>query len=134
MEDNVKNIHMLGKDSPFWYDSVTGRVYKQILSLGSTSEIGSDGRNLFPGDRLFQLRATHGLPIGDAIHQIYSTTSGVDWVSFIEEARRNGWYDFQTIEAIENAFLDCDFDKAFALNVIKRMKYWMLANPLKQWR
>lgn len=109
----------------------TGVIWLHKSITDERCEIGSDGRNLFPGDRLFQLRATHGLPIGDAIHRIYSATTGVDWVSFIEEARRNGWYDFQTIEAIENAFLDCDFDKAFALNVIKRMKHWMLTNPLK---
>lgn len=107
-----------------------GVIWRNDKVFDQMEEIGSDGRNLFPGDRLFQLRATHGLPLGDAIQSIYSTITGVDWVSFIEEARRNGWYDFQTIEAIENAFLDCDFDKAFALNVIKRMKHWIVENPL----
>jgi hypothetical protein len=114
------------------HDTDTGAVYNPVPFMGSLREIGTDGRYLFPGDRLFQLRATHGLPIGDAIQKIYNTTTGVDWVSFIEEARRNGWYDFQTIDAIENAFIDCDFDKAFSLTVIKRMKQWILANPLKQ--
>jgi hypothetical protein len=109
-----------------------GIVYKVIdrHSKQGFSECGRFGQNIFPGALLFQLRATHGLPLGDALNLIIDGSRIVDWVGFIEEARKNQWWDFQIVEAVEQAFIDADFFRPTAEKIITRMKCWILENPL----
>lgn len=114
-----------------------------LVEREGTLYVGSPGKDgfinigyalatVFPGDRLFQLRATHGLPLDSALDMIQEARLAVDWVGFMTEARKNGWYDFQTLEAIENALKDAEWFNHDIPGIIKRLKVWIMANPLER--
>jgi hypothetical protein len=85
----------------------------------------------YPGAKLFQLKATHGLPLENAVDTIINRAKLViDWEGFIDEARKNGWYDFQTIENIEQALVDADILKDTREKIIQGCKHYILANIL----
>jgi hypothetical protein len=85
----------------------------------------------YPGAKLFQLKATHGLPLENAVDTIINRAKLViDWEGFIDEARKNGWYDFQTIENIEQALVDADIPKDTREKIIQGCKHYILANIL----
>lgn len=85
----------------------------------------------YSGAKLFQLKATHGLPLENAVDTIINRAKlAIDWEGFIEEARKNGWYDFQTIENIEQALVDADILKDTREKIIQGCKHYILANIL----
>lgn len=89
--------------------------------------------NAFPGKRLFELKATHGVPLETSVDLIINDHRRVvDWCGFVDEARKNGWWDFQTLEAITNALGDADVPHALRDGIIPRVKLYMLKNPLKE--
>lgn len=67
---------------------------------------------IFPESRLFELKATHGLPLEVAIDRISEDGFSIDWCGFIDCARLNGWYDFRTLKLIEQALNDCLIERA----------------------
>jgi len=85
----------------------------------------------FCGRTLFQLKATHGLPLDVPVDRIINTEKWcIGWDDFILEAREQGWYDFQTIDVAEQALTDADVDRAYRDEVIKRMKLYVVKYPL----
>jgi hypothetical protein len=58
------------------------------------------------GAFLFLLKDTHGLPIDMALDRIIERGHSVEWPSFIEAARENGWPDFRTFGALEHGIQD----------------------------
>ena len=83
----------------------------------------------FPGDKLFQLKATHGMPLENSLDILMNQQSlKIDWVGFIEEARKNEWWDFQIIEAVEQALVDATIDRHSCDQILKRMRAYMLTN------
>lgn len=85
--------------------------------------------HIFPGGRLFQLKATHGVPLEISLENLTSRSMVVDWVGFIKEARLSGWYDFQTLEVIQNALADV-FDRDYQEAITLRLKRYILKNPM----
>jgi hypothetical protein len=87
---------------------------------------------MFSGKKLFELKATHGLPLDVAISKIFddSLQTRIDWAEFIETARSNGWWDYQTIEVMEIALTDADVRREYRDEVLQRVKMYMLANPI----
>lgn len=86
---------------------------------------------VYPGNKLFQLKATHGLPLDITVDRIINTEGlSIEWPSFVEEARRNERWDFQTVEDIEVALTDADVDRKTQAQIIKRVKNYMQQNPL----
>lgn len=87
---------------------------------------------MFSGKKLFELKATHGLPLDVAITKIFddSTQTRIDWAEFIETARSNGWWDYQTIEVMEIALTDSDVLRDYRDDVLQRAKLYMLTNPI----
>lgn len=81
----------------------------------------------FPGDKLFQLKATHGMPLENSLDILMNQQSlKIDWVGFIDEARKNQWWDFQTIEAVEQALVDATVDRLHIEHILARMRAYML--------
>lgn len=107
-----------------------GTLYKGSLGGGGFIDQANAFSVVFPGDRLFQLSATHGLPLGDALVEIQKATLAVDWTGFIKEARINGWYDFKTVDVVEQALVDCDKHKHAVREIMLRLKCWIMENPL----
>lgn len=92
-------------------------------------EVGTHIDNIFPGARLFQLKATHGVPLEISLENLTRRSMVVDWTDFVKEARLSGWYDFQTLEVIQNALADV-FDRDVQEAVILRIKRFILKNPM----
>lgn len=85
--------------------------------------------NVFPGDVLFELKATHGLPLDVAIEQIFNRGIVIDWVGFIEAARKNNWWDFQTYDVILDALRDALCDNELIDGIKLRFQMYVMNNP-----
>lgn len=86
------------------------------------------------GAFLFQLKATHGLPLDFALTLIDGKRDKgvplINWKEYIDEARRNNRWDYQTIEEITHALEDTDFyDKTQQLTLINTIKQYVVDNP-----
>lgn len=103
---------------------------QNLNRMKGSAAVGTEPPGVFPGSRLFQLRATHGLSLGDALSRLVGAEVTIGWVSFMTEARANGWYDFQSVDAIEQAWLDASLDPEHLKQIILRLKLWILANPI----
>lgn len=85
---------------------------------------------LYPGDDAFELKATHGMPLDDVFHKIIVEHNlQLDWAGFIEAARRNGWWDFQTHEAIQVALEEAGVDRDTRREILIRFRLYVVANP-----
>lgn len=102
----------------------------RVKGAAASVDAGAEPPGMFQGSRLFQLRATHGLPLGDALSRLVGAGVTISWVSFLTEARTNGWYDFQSLDAIEQAWIDADLDPESLQPIVLRLKLWILANPI----
>lgn len=80
--------------------------------------------NFFSGKVLFELKATHGIPLDISLDRLLNHGILIDWVEFIEQARMNGWYDYQTFEVIEDALRDIQYPKTN--EILDRLKIYIL--------
>lgn len=127
------HFHAQGESDPEKYYFVEREMmlYKGDISRkGFVVQDNNGTVAVYPGDKLFHLRTTHGLPIGDALQRIITANLTVTWIPFIQEARKNGWYDFQSLEAIEQAWVDADLPKHEIGVIMVRLKQWIVENPL----
>lgn len=89
-----------------------------------------DNKIMFRGDVLFELKTTHGFPLDFALDRIINESGGaIDWVAFIEAARRGGWWDYQTFEATSHAMVDAMLPLNMQASILQRFKLYVLANP-----
>ncbi|QDB71265.1 alanyl-tRNA synthetase [Serratia phage Moabite] len=105
---------------------------KRMEVVGYKMEVTSmySGNQVFPGDRLFELKATHGVPLEISVAAILNKGKVIDWGQFIEQARRNKFWDFQILDMITNAVQDAGTDPDYIAGVVERTKFYMLKNPL----
>lgn len=82
---------------------------------------------LFPGDKAFEMKATHGVPLDIVFDQIINVNGLIlDWSAFIGAARRNGWWDYQTIEAVETGLTDAGIAPNTIKEIVTRMRLYMM--------
>lgn len=82
---------------------------------------------VYDGARLFELKATHGLPLEIAVDRIVNQEGlPINWGAFIERARSQGWYDFQTLDVAEHALTDADVSRDYRDAVILQMKLYIM--------
>lgn len=86
--------------------------------------------DIFPGARLFQIKATHGVPLDITLDLLFSRHLRVDWQGFVDEARRNHWWDFQTLDVVQNALAEV-LDHTDQQAILLRLKRYMLENRLQ---
>ena len=116
-------------------DTSPTAVSKSIPSV----ELNADGELtpvvFFPGRVLFNLKATHGIPLDFAIDHILNANPDgprcfIEWPSYIEEARRNKRWDFQTYDDIRHALEDCvSYSKEQQKEILDRFKIFVLKYP-----
>lgn len=86
-------------------------------------------RKPFPGDKLFQLKATHGMPLENSLDILLNQQRvKIDWVGFVVEARKNGWWDFQILEAVENALVDAIVPRTVTSCILTGIKCYIYNN------
>jgi alanyl-tRNA synthetase len=88
-----------------------------------------DGIPFVEGRFLFKLKDTHGFPLEMAIDITLGRGLLIRWISFIECARDNLWWDFQTIQVVEHALQDAGCDRTYVSNVIDRFKIYSYTIP-----
>ena len=88
----------------------------------------------FDGAALFELKATHGFPLDFAIDRITEAGVGIDWNGFVEAARMNGWWDFQTYEVVSHALEDAGLPPMDRDSVRGNLRRFILACPHPQIR
>ena len=109
-------------------------VFNKMLSGGDLPEgvfgLTEDGKPMFSGRLLFELKATHGVPLDFSLGRIIEDCAlAVDWVEFIETARKNKWWDFQTYELLMHAMVDAALPEDFRRAVESRFKTYVVRNP-----
>lgn len=92
--------------------------------------ITPDGRSIFPGDEAFKLKAAHGVPL-DFLLDIVINGAGipVGWVGFVDEARRNGWWDYQTYESITHAMDEAGLPLEMKRGIQRGLQVYIMTNP-----
>lgn len=89
-----------------------------------------DLKPMFRGDVLFEMKATHGFPLDFALDKIINEAGlAVDWVSFIEAARSNKRWDFQTYEDICHAMEDATLPKEMQAAIRHRFRLYVMKHP-----
>ena len=79
------------------------------------------------GAFVFELKATHGLPLEMAIDRIIlEKNMRISWADYIEAARLNGWYDFQIFESIRYGLQESMIDKEKKQAIIDKTKIYLL--------
>ena len=81
---------------------------------------------MIAGSILFQLKATHGLPLDMALDRVIDAGLSVEWPSFIEEARKNGWPDFQTFDALRYGLQDAFIPQSAKSAVLDGFKRYVM--------
>lgn len=85
---------------------------------------------MYSGDKLFNLKATHGVPLDVSLSALLDKNIRVNWVEFIDTARLNKWWDYQTLEAITDALEDAGYVRNDIHNITLRVKKYMMTNKL----
>jgi hypothetical protein len=89
-----------------------------------------DGKRMFRGDVLFELKATHGFPLDFALDRIINDECmAVDWPAFIDAARKNKWWDFQIYETLCHAMVDAMLPRDMQDAIRTRFQRYVLAYP-----
>ena len=87
---------------------------------------------LFPGEYLFRLKSEMGLPLDFSVQRVLDQpNTHIEWVSFIDTARKNGWWDFQIYDTL--VFLRNEMGKEhvdYFDQVIQRFKVYVMNHPL----
>lgn len=82
---------------------------------------------MFPGDKLFELKATHGVPLDICLYDIMILNKlPVSWCDFIDQARKNKVWDFQIIAMIETGLSDAGISKETIDEIINRSKLYIM--------
>lgn len=84
--------------------------------------------NMFSGRELFEMKATYGLPLDFALEMIRDAGLVVEWVGFIEAARDNGWWDYQTYDVMKTVLPQAGYTEDEQYNILQRFKLYVLAN------
>lgn len=81
---------------------------------------------VFPGKYLFILKDTMGLPLDFGVSKILSESLVIDWTSYIEEARSQGRWDYQTYADLKYLRSELNEYRDYFDNVILRFKNYVL--------
>ena len=118
--------HILAKGVAEFFSDLLSRDTLPDGCFGITE----DGKKMFRGDVLFELKATHGFPLDFALDRIINQKlMAVDWVDFIEAARRNKWWDFQIYETVDHALIDAMIEKETRSSILSRLKSYVVCVP-----
>lgn len=85
-------------------------------------------KGVFPGEYIFKLKDTMGLPLDFSVSNVLSRGYVIDWVSYIEEARNQFRWDYQTFEDLKYLRSELSEYRDYFDDVIKRFKCYVVKN------
>ena len=113
----------------FGYDFLKNLIVSKGSMKGVTG-LTEDLKLMFPGDVLFELKATTGFPLDFALDKIINERGmAVDWPAFIEAARKNKRWDYQTYDDICHAMIDAMLPKEMQEAIKLRFQRYVLQYP-----
>lgn len=87
-------------------------------------------RRLFPGAELFRLKDSRGLPLALSLDRVMNEAGlVVEWPSFIEAARAQGWLDSRILREIVEGLVDADVPRDLRDGIEARTKLYMSREP-----
>ena len=89
--------------------------------------IALDGAHWYNGAHLFELSATHGLPLCMALDKLGDMQ--IFWPAYIERARNNNRWDYQIYEDIEHGITDAEWPKKTIDDILDRVRLYCLKYP-----
>lgn len=84
---------------------------------------------IISGKEIFRMKDEIGIPLSVSFQEIENRGAMIDWVGLIETAREHGWWDYQTYDAINEAFTDSGSWTDKREGIIKRFKAYVVAKP-----
>lgn len=81
---------------------------------------------LFPGAEAFRFKDEIGLPFAVQFDELSRTGLMLEWPSLIEAARKAGWNDAQTFDAIIEGLTDSQAWPQLRAGIIVRLKRYIL--------
>jgi alanyl-tRNA synthetase len=84
---------------------------------------------IFPGYYLFRLKDTMGFPLEFAVDKLLTAGYTIDWVSYIEEARKQKRWDYQTYDELMYLQRELREYRDYLHEVIQRFKVYVMKNP-----
>lgn len=81
------------------------------------------------GKFVFELKDTNGLPLAMTFIECEAQGAMIDWVGFIEAARAHGWWDYQTLDMISEAFTDSGVWADLRTEIEARLKRYVVLKP-----
>jgi alanyl-tRNA synthetase len=87
---------------------------------------------IISGSFLFHLKDTMGFPLAMSLIECERNDLRIDWCGFVEAARNAGWWDFQTMDVINEAFVDSGVWADHRKAIEDRLKLYMMTHPLNR--
>lgn len=85
-----------------------------------------DNKDIFPGDKLFDLRSTHGISLEIMIDEIINKQNmAISWIDFIDAARNNKWKEKTIYDNILYGLRDGFVDKNLSNNILDKVTKYM---------
>lgn len=107
------------------------KLVKALATTGDLPEgavgLTEDNRRMFPGATLYALKATHGLPLAFSLSKILENGMAVDWVAFVEAARKDGRWDYQTYADVKHGLADAEVRADYAEAVCARLQQYIMS-------
>jgi alanyl-tRNA synthetase len=72
----------------------------------SIAGLTTDGKLVIKGADIFRMGDQDGFPLWAALDQCSQRGMAVDWIGYLEAARKAGWPDFKTLDRIREALSD----------------------------
>lgn len=95
-----------------------------------TAGITTDGHAVISGEAIFRLKDTDGFPLSCSFSECAARGWVVDWVGLVNAARAHGWWDFQTMDAINEAFTDSGAWPEQQAQITSQLQRYILSNPI----
>lgn len=80
----------------------------------------------FPGDKIFYLKDTEGVPFALLFMMVEQEKTVPSWDKLIEAARSAGWYDYQIYDSIVEGLNDSQCWPGLRAGIIHRLKQYLL--------
>jgi hypothetical protein len=119
----------ISKNRLFCHDTRTNQDFLTWSNVKGEVLLTNKVEGLFPGEYLFELKDTMGLPLEFSASTVLNKEIKIEWPSFIEKARKAGWWDFQTYEVLLYLEEELSEYKEYMQGVIDRFKIYVLKYP-----
>jgi alanyl-tRNA synthetase len=87
-------------------------------------------KKAFSGKLVFELKTVHGFPLDFAVDKIVNDRGfSIDWPEFVDTARANLWWDFQTFKVIQEALKEAQVPPETIAGITHGLRLYILNNP-----